>query len=78
MAFSEPDAGAVVAASNGWDAYQLWRFSEKRGEKWECECTGWRTFGRPCKHMAMAKQAVLGRKVPGVVSSWCNPSHRLV
>jgi len=71
MPFSEPDAGAVVAASNGWDAYYLWRFSEKRGEKWECECSGWRTFRKSCKHISAAKLAVTGKKVPGVVSSWC-------
>ena len=78
MSFSEPDAGAVVAASPGWDAYQLWRFSAKRGEKWECECATWRTLGRTCKHMDLAKKAVTGAKVPGVISSWCNPARRLV
>lgn len=71
MPFSEPDAGVIVAASNGRDVYHLWRFSGKRGEAWECECVGFRSLGKPCKHMTMAKQAVSGRKVPGVVSSWC-------
>jgi hypothetical protein len=67
--YSEPDAGAVVDASNGWDAYQVWMF----GRKMECECATWRTLRRPCKHMDLLKESIrAGKPVPGVVSYFVN------
>ena len=65
---SEPTAGAVVEASNGWDVYHVWRFKGSRRE-WECECATWRTLGKPCKHISSAIQSIRsGKKVPGVIS----------
>lgn len=64
----EPNAGGVVAASNGWDAYMVWSFGTKR-QPWECECASFRTRGVECKHIAAVKESVRsGRPTPGVIS----------
>jgi hypothetical protein len=65
--YSEPNAGGVAHASSKWDAYQVWLF----GKKWECECTGYRTFRRDCKHISLVRDSVRrGSPVVGVVSCW--------
>ena len=69
---SEPTAGALVVASNGWDVYHVWRFKGQRQE-WECECATWRSLHKPCKHMDLARQSIRsGKKQPGVVSFFNN------
>lgn len=71
MSFSEPDAGATVLSTDGREAYELHLFKGAR-RPWECTCATFRTLGRNCKHMDAAKLAITGKKVPGVVRSWCN------
>jgi len=68
MPFSEPDAGVVVLSSDGREAYELHLFKGAR-RPWECTCATFRTLGQNCKHMEAAKQAITGKKVPGVVRS---------
>ena len=67
--FSEPDAGAVVEASGGWEVYHVWAF----GRKLECECATYRALRKPCKHMDLLRESIrAGRPVPGVVSYFVN------
>ena len=64
----EPNAGGVVTSSNGWDAYMVWSFGQKRNP-WECECASFRTRGVECKHISAVKVSVkTGKAQPGVVS----------
>jgi len=68
MAFSEPTAGGTVAGSDGVTVYEVWQFKGSRRE-WECTCTGYRTFGKPCKHISAVRDAVKsGKRGSGVIS----------
>ena len=71
MSFSEPDAGATVLSTDGREAYELHLFKGARRQR-ECTCATFRTLGQNCKHMEKARQAITGKKPPGVVRSWCN------
>ena len=64
----EPNAGGVVGSSNGWDAYMVWSFRQKR-YPWECECPAYRTKGAECKHISAVKESVRhGKPQQGVIS----------
>lgn len=64
----EPNAGGVVGSSNGWDAYMVWSFRQKRFP-WECECLSYRTKGAECKHITAVKESVRrGKPQIGVIS----------
>jgi hypothetical protein len=66
--FSEPDAGGVVAASDGVNVYEVWQFKGSRRE-WECTCTGYRTFNKQCKHISEVRDTVkTGKKGPNVIT----------
>ncbi len=70
MVFAEPDAGGVVAASNGWDVYHVWQFEGIR-RPWECECPSYRIRGEECKHISAVKASIRsGSAVPGVIRFW--------
>jgi len=61
--FSEPLAGGICESSDG-GYYHVWQFA-----KWECECTGYRVFGKSCKHIMQVRDSVRsGNKKQGVIS----------
>lgn len=68
--YSEPKGGAVVASSDG-GYYHTWMWPD---QKVECECTGFRVFGKPCKHISLMKESIRkGVASQGVISFFSNP-----
>ena len=67
--FSEPTTGGIHHASDG-GYYHVWLF----GTRWECECTGFRTFGKPCKHISNVRDSIRSdNKKQGVISFFNTP-----
>ena len=66
---SEPTAQVIVDGS-GDAVYHVTHFRGARRD-WECECAAFRTLGRGCKHIMLAKSAVRSKQKPdGVISVW--------
>lgn len=66
---SEPKGGAVVASSDG-GYYHTWIWPDG---KTECECTGFRVFGKGCKHISLMREAHRRSQKPeGVISFFLN------
>lgn len=66
---SEPTAQVIVDGS-GDSFYHVTHFKGARRD-WECECAAFRTLGRGCKHISLAKDAIRSKQKPdGVISVW--------
>ena len=67
--FSEPTAGGIHDSSSG-GYYHVYLF----GSKWECECVGFRTLGKTCKHITGVRDSIRSdTKKQGVISFFNNP-----
>lgn len=67
--FSEPTAGGIHNSSSG-GYYHVYLF----GSKWECECVGFRTLGKTCKHITNIRDSIRSdTKKQGVLSFFNNP-----
>ena len=66
---SEPTAQVRVDAS-GDGVYHVTHWKGMRRD-WECECAAFRVFGKGCKHIGLAKEALRSKKKPeGVIDVW--------
>lgn len=66
---SEPTAQVRVDAS-GDGVYHVTHWKGMRRD-WECECAAFRVFGKGCKHIVLAKEAIRSKKKPeGVIDVW--------
>ena len=66
---SEPTAQVRVDGS-GDAVYHVTHFKGMRRD-WECEWAAFRTMGRGCKHIALAKEAIRSKQKPdGVIDVW--------
>jgi hypothetical protein len=64
---SEPTALVIIRGSTGVYHVGYWRGQRR---EWECECDGFRSFGRNCKHIPIAQAAVGGRPSEKVIDTW--------